>query len=294
MGYFGDYGTQIMKFAALVEVAVLNRGAAEGGVSFDPADFEAKYQDLPGILARFDEIPQYDDFAEMIGGSESLVEKLSRGMPPEGEYGEGLPSYANPALDLFDNVGTYVGHWQGQAAENFREQFLNHANTYSQNQFLVATVLRGALYCEREIWHNAALSIRSACEETMKALEDYDGGGLNAAWTLGVLGTVIGATTAVGGVAFVTAALGVFSSAATADASANSVESMIDELRGAITKVESDVFTEEEKLIGILENNYDYVHARRREDFTGQPGAWDLVDINPAGARGPGAIGRPR
>lgn len=294
MGYFGDYGTQIMKYAALVESAELNQGAAEGGMSYDPADFEKKYDDLPALLGRFDEIPQYDDFADMIGGSESLVEKLSRGMPPEGEYGEGLPAYANPALDLFDNVKDYVGDWQGQAAENFTEQFLNHAGTYSQNQFLVATVLRGALYCEREMWHNVALSVRSTCEETMKALEDYDGGGLSVAWTLGVLGTVIGATTGVGGVAFVTAALGVFSSAVTSEESTNSVESMIEKLREAVGKVEADVATEENKLIEILEANATYVEARRVQDFVGQPGAWDLVDADPGGARSPEVIGRPR
>jgi hypothetical protein len=294
---FASLGAQIAELAALCDADDANSAdAAESGSSASPSDFAGRYDDLESLFGDFDDCPDFGYFDELLKGADALVKKLSRGEAPNGDVGEEIPDYANPALDHFGIVDGYVDDWQGDAAVAFHEQFLAHSTTYTQNQFLVAVTLRGALRCEQEIWYNARQSVQDVGEKTVDALEDYlDGKAGNVEWAavIAIIGTVVSSIGG-GGLALLGATTGVFSAALGQDMSGDTPEKIAQEARDGIKKIKDEIATEEEKVIKALDDCRTYLTSNREAEFVGKPGAWDLVDADPSTARSPEVIGGQR
>ncbi|GAA5141060.1 hypothetical protein GCM10023340_02180 [Nocardioides marinquilinus] len=294
---FASLGAELAELAAYCDSDDANSAdASEGGNSASPSDFAGRYADLESLFGDFDDCPDFGYFDGLLDGADALVKKLSRGEAPNGDVGEEVPDYANPALDHFGIVDGYVDDWQGDAAVAFHEQFLAHSTTYTQNQFLVAVTLRGALRCEQEIWYNARKSVQDVGDKTKAALEDYlDGKPGNVEWAavIAIVGTVVSSIGG-GGLALLGATTGVFSAALGQDMSGNTPEKIVQEARDGITKIKTDIAAEEEKVIKALNESRTYLTANREPEFVGKPGAWDLVDADPGTARSPEVIGGQR
>ncbi|SDP80644.1 hypothetical protein SAMN04487905_109153 [Actinopolyspora xinjiangensis] len=145
---------EIEQRAAEVEYTQQTRKAEGGGPSGNGVDYPEIRQKYEGAAVPhfepFTGIPDpasYDAPIEALG---SAMEQLSSGEMKDPISDGNIK--ANPDLTRVGSAGDTLEDWTGEAADNFKRNFLDPFPAVAKNQFLLLGVLKGALEADQERW----------------------------------------------------------------------------------------------------------------------------------------------
>lgn len=173
-----------------IKRAITNRETdpeyARGGV-------EGYYHDIPDLFRPFSEMPNPAAYQPLIDDLKIVLRKLS-----SGENKDPITNdiyFANVVLANMTTASDYLEDWTGKAATAFKQNFLDTFPPIARNQFIIASVLKGALEAHKSMWEKARDDVDKIAHETMNALDNAACCDKNA-WTVGF--TVVASVAAVG------------------------------------------------------------------------------------------------
>jgi hypothetical protein len=260
---------------------------------YDETSFAEYFAHIPGLFEPFDDCPKPSHFTPLLAQADIAIAKLSRGELPNEPYNAGIAVNSNKELDDFETVSGYVDDWTGDAAEAFKDNFLDHQETFTKNQYLMACMVRNAIATEAGLWGNARDSLRSVGEGAIDTFDSHTsaGSGASGEFMIGILGSVVGTALAgFTGVAMIGLAVNVFTTAATTKFEGVSTFMIRDEMEDAIQKVKDDLYTEESKLNKLIDHNFDQL-IDNRPDYVAELGAWEMADVPPGQASSSTGLG---
>ncbi len=116
-------------------------------------------------------IPDPHSFDWMIDELGTVAEGLSSG-DGMGDPLHGGSVLANPDLNKMNSAAGVLASWTGQAATNFKVNFLDPFPSISANQFLMVVTMKGALEAYRAVCEKAREDIRLIAEATVDQLDN--------------------------------------------------------------------------------------------------------------------------
>ncbi|MGJ7908271.1 hypothetical protein ACOQFL_17550 [Actinopolyspora sp. H202] len=146
---------EIEQRAAEVEydhkVNTADQGGPSGSKGVNYQEIQRKYEGVavPHFEPFFD-IPDPGSYDAPITALGRAMEQLSSGEMKDPINGGNIK--ANPDLTRIGSAGDTLDSWTGEAADNFKRNFLDPLPAVTKNQFLLLGVLRGALEAEQERW----------------------------------------------------------------------------------------------------------------------------------------------
>lgn len=145
-------------------------------------EIEKRYSDVPSLFQPFADMPEPQAFDGLINELGQALNKLSSGETPKDPI-NGTIYPANPVLNELSGAESYIENWTGQAAQQFKSEFIDPFPSIVSNQFIVATVLKAALEAEKEIWVTARNDIDKIAHDVLEALDRMHDCGKNE-WTM--------------------------------------------------------------------------------------------------------------
>jgi hypothetical protein len=294
MGEFADLGERVRLAGCRAIAREYNApNYTQSKPLYDETSFAEYFAHVPGLFSPFDDCPKPSHFNPLLTQADIAISMLSRGELPNEPYNAGIAVNSNLELDDFETVSDFVSDWTGDAAEAFKENFLDHQETYTKNQYLMACMVRNAIATEAGLWRNARDSLMSVGEGAITKFDNHTSAGGNAHgdFMIGILGSVVGTALAgFTGVAMIGLAVNVFTTAATTDFEGITAFMIRDEMEDAVQKVRDDLYTEEEKLNRLVNHNFDEL-IDNRPDYVAELGAWDMVDVPPGEASSSNGLG---
>jgi hypothetical protein len=284
----------LMAEAAEIQQSAIQHQVAHGVAEAGRAGgYAAKYlteqaqkdfADIPSLFEPFTMMPDPGAYKPMVGDVASAMRILSTGLGNKDPI-DGIPFPANPVMDQLSGSETYIDNWTGRAAEDFKRNFIDPFPAVLSNQFLLASVLKGALEAHAAIWQKARNDIDKIATDTIAALDHMDDCGSND-WSM--FFTVVGAVVSIAavpvtdgaslyGLAAVGAAASVASSAAGGGGGAErrfsgeSSAAVISQMKQAINMLVDDINTEEQKITKAMHSSYATVQAGRSEFVSNKP-----------------------
>ncbi|GAB2744396.1 hypothetical protein GCM10027174_17630 [Salinifilum aidingensis] len=161
-------------------------------------DIQQKYEGAAvPLFEPFTRIPDPSSYDAPIEDLAAAMEQLSSGEMKDPIGDKPIP--ANPDLNRIDGAGDTLEGWTGEAADNFKKNFLDPFPSVSKNQFLLLGVLKGALEADQARWQNTDQDIRTLAQETLDGLDNVASCGKNE---LKFVFSVASAVAAIGAVPF--------------------------------------------------------------------------------------------
>jgi hypothetical protein len=186
-----------------------------------------------------------------------------------------------PIQGFLDDLDDYLGsaHWDGDAANKFRTNFLRPIEAVTKNQSLVAFTLKHALVADKELYVRVRQNLKDTASKTIVALE-----AIAAFCTPGEIVVVLSVASAVATAAAVVATLGTAAPAAIAgwalvagatsgtagvvgtlgdpagaprDLAAETVDGVLQNMIDVITEIQGEVYRQERDIITTLQNDLD-------------------------------------
>lgn len=256
----GDDGL-MQRAQALEEKAIefeceeYRRAASMGGTpgpAYVPREpIEQKYRGkIAPLFEPFTRMPQESSYDAPIQAMDDALKQLSSGESKDPINGGNIT--ANPDLGRIESAGDTLQDWTGEAADNFKRNFLDKFPYISKNQFLLLGVLKGALEADQERWFTADKDIQLLASTTEDSLDNVLSSGKNEmAFTFSVVSAVaaIGAVPFTGGASAVIAAVGAAGSVGSAGVAADkvinkpggSVEQVVKSMRDAIEELTREI-----------------------------------------------------
>lgn len=260
----------------------------------------AKYDEL--VDPKFEpytRIPDPQSFEWMIEELGKAVEGLSSG------DGLGNPLHgghvlANPDLNEMNSAANALDSWTGQAASDFRENFLDPFPSISSNQFHMLVTMKGALEAYQAVCKEAREDIKGIADATVQVLDHARD--CNAAdWNRAL--QVAAAVAAVGGAAVTTgpgggfAMIGAFAAMGSAaqsyaqpgesssvSISGDTVATIIESMRSSVDTLTAEIAATQKRITDsvlksttLVQEKHDYF-AFPKPQFAGMPGAQIATD----------------
>lgn len=133
------------------------------------------FADIPGLFQPFADMPKPASFDSMIGQIDDALKVLSSGESNKNPVND-APYFANPALDKLGGTEVYIADWSGGAASTFVDEWVVPFRSINKNQFIIASVLQGALQANKAMWAAAQSDIDQIAHKTIVALDQLDVG----------------------------------------------------------------------------------------------------------------------
>lgn len=262
---------------------------------------ESDFADIPGLFEPFSMMPDPAGYSGMINGLADAMHVLSAGQDTKDEI-DGPVYPANPVMDKLTGSESYLENWTGKAAEDFKRNFIDPFPAVVSNQFLITSVLKGAIEAHQEMWRRARTDIDKIATDTIAALDHMDDCGSND-WSMAftVLGAVVAvaaapvtdgtsliALAAVGSAASIASTAAGSGSTPTRRFSGESAGAVISQMRQAISMLADDINTEEQKITRAMKDTHSIVQMSRSAFVSKRPllaGA-DAKDITGDGFMG--------
>lgn len=260
----------------------------------------AKYDEL--VDPKFEpytRIPDPQTFNWMIEELGKAVEGLSSG------DGLGNPLHgghvlANPDLNEMLSAESALDSWNGQAAADFKENFLHPFSSISSNQFHMMVTMKGALEAYQAVCEEARKDIKRIADATVLVLDHARD--CNAAdWTEFL--QVAGAVAAVGGAAVTTgpgagfAMIGAFAAiggaaqahvqrgeSSSVSVSGDTVAAVIESMRNSVDTLTAEIAATQKRITDavlksttLVQEKHDYF-AFPKPQFAGMPGEQIATD----------------
>lgn len=265
---------------------------------------ESMFADVPQLFAPFETCPDPAAFDTPINALERTMAKLSTGQASN-DPASATTYPANPELDKLSGSESYLEDWTGDAAREFKENFIDPFPSIVHNQYALALVSRHALEAEKSVWIAARHDIDEIAHGANKALDHmYDCGGNS--WAVGF--AIFSAVVAVASIPLTAGSssmalglsLGIISGAAgVASAgpppepektsfSGNSPTQVINALRDAIGKLKQGIADQERAIADTMNRNHNTLVVNRASFLSPRPA---LADAAPGTYTGPGGLG---
>ena len=265
---------------------------------------EQSFSDIPGLFRPFSEMPIPASFDGMIDDLSHALRMLSAGQDPKDPI-NGTIYTSNTNLDKLSGSESYVEHWTGRAAMEFKSNFIDPFPSVVRNQFIIAAVLKSALEAQREIWVKARNDIDKIAHDALEALDRMDDCGKNE-WTMTF--TVVASVAAIaavpltGGASLTVAALAVTAVGAASQVAAaaapddppkiqfsgETAEAVVSQLREAMSKLVELIGGQEAKISYALTNTHSLVTGGREGFVSKRPA---LAAATARDVRGPEYMG---
>lgn len=265
---------------------------------------EAMFADVPQLFAPFEACPDPARFDTPISAMERTMAKLSTGQASNDPVN--ATSYpANAELDKMSGSESYIEDWTGDAAQEFKENFIDPFPSIVHNQYALALVSRHALEAEKSIWIAARRDIDEIAHGANQALDHMNDCGGNS-WNIGfaILGAVVAvaaipltagasSSTLAVSLAIVSGAAGAASSASYGDLektefSGNSPTQVINSMREAISKLKTGIADAERTIADTMNRNQGVVAANHASFISPRPA---LADAGPGTYTSPAVLG---
>lgn len=190
---------EIEQRAAEVEIQQMVKSVGEQGSNqIDREGIRQKYQGAAvPHFEPFTGIPDPSSYDTPIEALGNAMEQLSSGEMKDPINGGNIT--ANPDLTRVGSAGDTLESWTGEAADNFKRNFLDPFPAVVKNQFLLLGVMRGALEADQERWRRARDDIETIAEGTLSGLDNVESCGKNE---LKFTFSVASAVAAVGSIPF--------------------------------------------------------------------------------------------
>jgi hypothetical protein len=257
------------------------------------ATIEREVADIPALFAPFAAIPDPALFQSMIVAMDQALSRLASGN--HGERTDDPLSLAdthdaNSSLGAMSSTGSFLAKWSGNAAREFKLNFIDPFPYIVYNQCHVASVVKGALDAQRTLCAKARHDIDDVAENVRDALQKIDeGGGVGLSFVFTVVGAVVSIpAAALSGAAAV--GLAAVSSAASIAAEATdgraaqykentleiqysgpTVESIIAALREGVTKLKNIIMPQEDAIARAMKASLKHVQANRKHFVSPRP-----------------------
>jgi hypothetical protein len=209
---------------------------------------------------------------------------------------------ASAGLSRVNDVRTDMSHWQGDLQTNFIDNFVTPLQTVSINQAAVAKVVREQLECNKVLYIRYRKGILELVNKSIEAVKTLNNGRDPKSFTWGTLvGIAVGTalTIGTGGIATAGAVLIISSTVAqglvpdapkTNELSAPTAQEVAVKISEAMSKMDSDMIVEEEKVATALRNLHSAISDSRSGSIA-QNKSGPLAVATPAvGTAKPGEI----
>lgn len=254
---------------------------------------EREVADVPALFAPFAAIPDPALFESMMQAMDRALGKLSQSDRDEtarDPVNLGDAYDANPELAKLSATESWIAKWSGQAAREFKANFIDPFPYIVYNQFHLASVLKGALKAQHEICVGTRRDIDDIAEKVRDALKRMDEGGVG----LSFLFTVVGAVVSIPAAALSgAAAVGLAAVSSTASIAAEvsdgraatphgrssveiqysgaDVESIIAAMREGIVKLKSLLVPQQDAIARAMKASLVHVQANRKHFVSPRP-----------------------
>lgn len=247
-------------------------------------DVTRHFSDVPEWFEPFSRLPDPSSFDPAIKALNGVLSTLSSTAcntnPVDRESFQ-----VNDFVETLAPLQEDLRDWTGDAADDFRNNFLVHFASVTANDFKVGATLKSALESEKALWENARKNIDDIAEQTLTALDDL--GAMSAAewdvmWAVVAAGIALISIPLPGGLAIAAAvvggAAGVMSAGAGAPDdppvtrfTAGSSLGVIDQMRQAIRKLTNDICAAEAEIAMAVRKTDRVVAAHQDEFLTRRP-----------------------
>lgn len=181
---------EIEESAASAEHQQQSKPDAKGSGSYDGgtrtgADYQDSYNyyhnRVQNIFYPFSRIPNPSSYDSAIEDLRAAMARLSRGEhltvkggDQDAESDINKDSIApNEDLDnLINSSPRKLNSWHGEAADKFKDNFLDHLSTTASHHFLSLSILKNALEADRAVWSATLKDINKIGEDTKDALDN--------------------------------------------------------------------------------------------------------------------------
>ncbi len=278
---------QLMQHAQEIEATAIKLSTGTGTVpSAQPGqpDYVAHQQKF-GVIAAFQpytNIPQLGAFVPLIKVTHDVKASLSRG-PDIKDPASNELIRANPALDTMKDVARALDDWSGNAADEFRRNFIDPFDSYVHNQFALACILEIELVALQALWKSVRTDIDSIAEQTLMALDhlnDCHSQEWSVSWTVAACLAAIAAIPATGGASltleFVSAAAWVTAASPPAAPNAptiggSTVQGVISSMHSTIRMLGDRIDEQEQAISRVLHQAILAAHADWRPFVAARP-----------------------
>jgi hypothetical protein len=249
---------------------------SENGAAGSTESLFEKYAGLiDPKLEPFTRIPDPKSFDWMVDELSKAVECLSAGAGHDDPL-SGKLVLANPKLDKVASAASELASWTGQAADEFKVNFLDPFPSISTNQFFLLVTMRGAIDAHRAACKAAWDDILSISDRTLNSLDNADNCDKND-WTIFL--SVTASIAAVGGAAIATdgialAVLGAASSVGSTvqaiveeerpvDIGGESAEQIIESMRTAVDTLTAEIRKTEQRITKAVTESTSLVYVKK-------------------------------
>ncbi|WP_030435533.1 hypothetical protein [Actinoplanes subtropicus] len=127
----------------------------------------AKYAHVPHMFVPYFGMPDPAALTSYGDTVRGVAQRLNYGQSDIEKHG----ITANPQLGAIDEVFGLVKDWYGEAAIEFRKNFLDKWKPISSNQFQLAVALMCAAQAESAIWKNARENVTKIADNAVSAMD---------------------------------------------------------------------------------------------------------------------------
>lgn len=144
-----------------------------------------EYADIPGLFQPYANLPDPQDYQYGITTLDQIMKTICAGgtrQPDQLTMGYS----ANFAISGLGSAASgRLSGWKGNAATNFKTNFLGQFSLRAENLFVLAGVLKGGLQAEQSMWTQARANITGIATGTLDALDNIGTCG-QGNWTVGL------------------------------------------------------------------------------------------------------------
>lgn len=138
---------------------------------YAPYGPEGYYAPIVDMFRPYSQMPDpagHDAIVEQIMETMRLISPGAAGPDPL------RPVPANPNLGMIPGSESYLEQWTGRAAVEFKQRFLDPFPYLNANQYLLVSMLYGAMDAQARMWENARRDILEIGNKTLNALNASD------------------------------------------------------------------------------------------------------------------------
>jgi hypothetical protein len=270
-----------------VRVAVQRDEQYEG---YARAGVEGYYSGTADLYKPFSQMPDPKAYDVLIDDLRSAMQDLSYGDRTENPTNTKENYLANPTLAKITTAGGWLSTWSGHAAKTFKSNFVDPFPFICENQFILLSILKGALEAHRAMWDHSRTIIDQIALDTVNALEHIprcDPTKWSVTFTVVASVAAVAAVPLAGvaGAALAVTAVGAASQVVAADPpkpydgrySASTVHGVIDEMKRAIKTLAGDIGTAESVISSALHNASQLISSHQPYFVSHRP---ELADGN--------------
>ncbi len=133
------------------------------------------FVELPALFEPYRQLPDPADFTNMINYLRDGLRQLCVGQDTRDPISaQGDIYLANGALDELPAAASLIQAWTGNAATEFKKQYIDHFPSLVHNQFILVSALKAALEAEQAHWARARVDVTNLVEAGINAVDALD------------------------------------------------------------------------------------------------------------------------